>query len=203
MRSLRNWAVQVALFTWFLSSAISVQAQQPQMDWHVTDTDGRTHIPFEDPATRAVVLVFISTDCPIANAYQPKLKKLAEEYNALGVRWFMIHPDPSRTREHATEHARQFGIEVPIVIDKDQLIARSVGARVTPEVLVFTNAKEKPVYQGRIDNLHAAYGKKRVSATTHELADALRSIVDGQSIAISKTEPVGCFIAFEDKAQAP
>jgi predicted dienelactone hydrolase len=197
----RNWIVYVALAIVLQSTANLVQASQPQMDWNLKDTSGQRHAPFDDPATRAAVLVFISTDCPIANAYQPQLKKLAEEYAAQGIRWFMIHPDPSTTLERANEHARQFEIEVPIVIDNDQSIARSVGARVTPEVHVFANAEEKAVYQGRIDDLHAAYGKKRVAATTHELADALRAIVDGQPIAICKTQPVGCFIAFEDVAK--
>lgn len=200
MLSLRNWFVHIALAMLLLSGTKGVQASQPQMDWNLTDIGGRQHAPFEDPATRAVVLVFISTDCPIANAYQPQLKKLAEEYVTQGVRWFMIHPDPATTHERAADHARQFEIEVPIVVDQEQSIARGVGARVTPEVHVYVNAKKKAVYQGRIDNLNAGYGKKRPAATTHELEDALRAIVDGKPLAVSKTEPVGCFIAFKDVA---
>lgn len=201
MLSLRNWCEHLALTILLLLGTKGVQASQPQMDWKLTDTDGQQHAPFEDPATRAVVLVFISTDCPIANGYQPQLKKLAKKYVSQGVRWFMIHPDPVTTSERAAEHARQFEIEVPIVVDQEQSIARGVGARVTPEVHVFVNAKENAVYQGRIDDLHAGYGKKRPAATTHELADALQAIVDGKPIAVSKTEPVGCFIAFEEVAK--
>jgi len=119
---------------------------------------------------------------------------------AQGVRWFMIHPDPDTTTERAAEHAKQFEIAVPIVVDHDQSIARGVGARVTPEVRVFVKANEEAVYQGRINDLYAAYGKKRVAATTHDLADAITAIVDGQPIAVRKTEPVGCFIVFDDIA---
>ena len=203
MLSFRKWIVHVALAIQLFSSTIEGQAQQPHMDWKLIDIDGQQHVPFEDPTTRAVVLVFISTDCPIANAYQPKLAKLAKEYVSLGVRWFMVHPAPSTTRARAAEHAKQFGIEVPIVVDQDQSIARSIGARVTPEVHVFVNAKENAVYQGRIDDLYAAYGKKRVAATTHELADALKAIVDGQPISVTNTEAVGCFITFDDLANVP
>lgn len=198
-----NWFVLVVSAILFPSGTNGDSESQPQMEWKLTDTGGQRHAPFEDPSTRAVVLVFISTDCPIANAYHPLLKRLAEKHDAHGVRWFMIHPDPATTHGQAAEHATQFEIEVPIVIDHDQSISRCVGARVTPEVHVFVNEKEKAVYQGRIDDLHAAYGKKRSVATTHELADALNAIVDGQPIAISKTESVGCFIAFEDAAKLP
>jgi thiol-disulfide isomerase/thioredoxin len=196
-----NWLIHVALAILFQSGTQGNNPSQLQMEWTLTDTGGQRHAPFEDPSTRAVVLVFISTDCPIANAYHPLLKRLAEKHDTHGVRWFMIHPDPATTHGQAAEHATQFEIEVPIVIDHDQSISRCVGARVTPEVHVFVNEREKAVYQGRIDDLHAAYGKKRSVATTHELADALNAIVDGQRIAINKTESVGCFIAFEDAAE--
>jgi predicted dienelactone hydrolase len=194
----RNWIVLVALALVLQSATKGVHASQPQLDWKLTDIAGQRHAPFDDPTTRAVVLVFISTDCPIANAYQPLLKKLSEKHAEQGVRWFMIHPDPATTTEQAAEHSKQFEIEMPIIVDQNQSIARGVGARVTPEVFVFAKANEKAVYQGRIDDLHAAYGKKRAAATTQELADALRAIVDGQPIAVSKTEPVGCFIAFQE-----
>lgn len=174
------------------------QASPPQQDWEFTDVAGQTHAPFEDQTTRAVVLVFISVDCPIANAYQPLLKKLARQHADQGVRWFMIHPHSGTTPERATTHARQFEIEVPIVVDPQQTITRRVGARVTPEVLVFAAGEKEAAYQGRIDNLHAGFGKKRAAATTHELADALQAIVDGQPIQVKRTEPIGCFIAFED-----
>jgi len=179
-------------------AATASQASSPQQDWEFTDIAGQRQAPFEDQTTRAVVLVFISVDCPIANAYQPLLKRMAQQHADQGIRWLMIHPHSGTTPERAATHARQFEIEVPIVVDQQQKITRRIGARVTPEVLVFAAGEKEAVYQGRIDNLHAGFGKKRVAATSHELADALQAIVDGQPIQIKKTEPIGCFISFED-----
>lgn len=192
------WRVLVTAACLLNLVVTAVQASPPQQDWVFTDVAGQAHAPFEDQTTRAVVLVFISVDCPIANAYQPLLKKLARQHADQGVRWFMIHPHSGTTAARAAAHARQFEIEVPIVVDQQQTITRRVGARVTPEVLVFTNAEKEAVYQGRIDNLYAGFGKKRAAATTHELADALQAIVDGQPNQVKRTEPIGCFIAFED-----
>ncbi|MBL8890868.1 MAG: redoxin domain-containing protein [Planctomycetaceae bacterium] len=188
----------VAWVILFQLGTFDVLSAQPPREWKLTDIDGKQHVPFDDPTTLAVVLVFISTDCPIANAYQPELKKLSQKFIAQGIRWFMIHPDPDTTPERAAEHAKQFEISVPIVVDHNQSIARSVGARVTPEVHVYVKANEEAVYQGRINDLYATYGKKRVAATTHDLADALTATVDGQPVAVRKTEPVGCFIVFDD-----
>lgn len=87
---------------------------------------------------------------------------------------------------------------MPVVIGTDQSIARRAGATVTPQAFVFARNQKRPVYQGRIDNLYGAYGKKRKVATTHELADALEAVVAGRAVRITKTMPVGCFIAYAE-----
>ena len=42
----------------------------------LVDVAGQTHRPFDDPQTRAVALVFLLPDCPIANSYAPELNRL-------------------------------------------------------------------------------------------------------------------------------
>ena len=42
--------------------------------------DGSELSPFENPKVKACALVFVSTDCPIANAYLPLLEKLQSEF---------------------------------------------------------------------------------------------------------------------------
>ena len=108
----------------------------------------------------------------------------------------MIHPGPTLSIEEARKHASEFGITVPVVIDTDQSIARRAGATVTPQAFVFARNQESLLYQGRIDNLYAGYGKKRKVATTHELADALEAVVAGRAVENPKTKPVGCFISY-------
>ena len=173
-------------------------ASEPLDTWRFTDIEGKLHQPFDDKSTRGIVLVFISTDCPIANAYQPLLQRLAEKHAKNGIRLFMIHPDRELTVEKARKHASDFKIKQPVVIDTDLSLSRQVGATVTPESFVFTRGQSSPVYQGRIDNLYAGFGRKRNVATTHELADALAAVVAGLPVAISKTKPLGCFIDYSN-----
>lgn len=197
-------AAYVGIFLAFLTSLVGPATGQIETktagNWTLTDITGREHRLFGDAATKAMVLVFISTDCPIANSYQPQLQKLAKNHAADGIRWFMVHPNESTTAAQAQSHAEQFQIGIPIVLDRDLSIARRAGATVTPEVVVYCAADAPPVYQGRIDNLYADYGKKRAKATTHELDDVLAAIARGQSPAASKTDPVGCFISFQQPA---
>ncbi len=182
-----------------LTACLAAESCRADSPWQFTDIDGTMHKPFDDKSTKAIGLVFISTDCPIANSYQPELHRLADAYRQNGIQFFMIHPDPQTATDKARQHALEFDIQVPIVIDTEQKISRRVGATVTPQVFVFLRDQATPAYQGRIDNLYADYGKKRVAATTHDLADAMAAIVAGKKVERPKTEAIGCFISLQEK----
>jgi hypothetical protein len=42
----------------------------------LADVSGAAHAPFEDDATKALALIFVSADCPIANSFQPTLQEV-------------------------------------------------------------------------------------------------------------------------------
>ena len=184
------------LLSLLVFSLTTASATEADVHWKLTDIDGKVHRPFEEESTRGLVLVFISTDCPIANGYQPLLGRLANEYEKDGIRFFMIHASTTRTVEEARKHASEFGITTPVVLDTDQSITRRTGATITPQAFVFTRNKKDPVYQGRIDNLYAGFGKKRNVATTHDLEEALEAVVAGRAVQETKTKAVGCYISY-------
>lgn len=194
----RSLIVILGLFTLMFMSPSNALGHESKVNWQFTDIEGKLHKPFEDPSTTGMVLVFVSTDCPIANSYQPLLGRLYEEYAEKGIRLFQVHPDPQTSVAKARQHATEFGIESPILIDADQSLSRRVGATVTPEAFLFVRDENLAVYQGRIDNLYAGYGKKRKVATTNDLVDVMDRIVAGRPITPMKTKAVGCFIAFEN-----
>lgn len=161
--------------------------------------DGTEIEPFADlTKTKAVVLVFISTDCPIANAYLPHLQRLEAEYRSRGVQMFLVHSSSDIDETSARAHAEEFGIFLPIVLDANQVIARRVGAKVTPEAIVISHDSVKPAYRGAIDNLYAGYGKKRRAATEHYLANALNDLLARKTVSVPQTKPIGCFISFDE-----
>ena len=160
---------------------------------------GRTNVkPFEDPKTKAVVLIFISPDCPIANAYHPQLKQLDERLGPQGIRFFLVHSSRDISTIVARKHAETFDLSLPVVLDADQSIARAVNATITPEAVVLARRRSMPIYRGAIDNRYAGYGKKRRVVNQFFLNDALISYLAGESIAVPKTVPIGCFISFDD-----
>ncbi len=178
----------------WLGAAMVGWAQQPWQE--LVDLQGRRHRPWQDPKTKAVVLVFVNVDCPIANFYQPRLRQLAQRFEPRGVRFFQIHCDPAVTAQQAQEHAQQFHITMPVVMDSKQRIARALGAKITPEVFVL-DRRGQVVYRGRIDDTYVDYGKKRPRPLHHDLADALEALLAGRPVPRPRTKPVGCFIIYQ------
>ncbi len=155
------------------------------------------HQPFNEKEVKAIALIFISTDCPIANAFQPSLRQLQKAYADRGVACFMVHCSANVTSEDVRKHATDYEITMPIVIDSSQELGRLTGAKVTPEAIVIDRS-EAVRYRGLINDLYAGYGKKRRVASKHYLRDAIDSVIAGKEVFTKVTKPVGCFIYFED-----
>ena len=167
-------------------------------EWSFQLLDGSVLTPFQDTETRALVLVFTATDCPIANTYQPILANLQQQYCSQGVQFIQVHPDRDADVSRVETHAREFQIESPIVLDRELSLAKRVNAEVTPEVFLIERGNSTPAYRGAIDNLYAGFGKKRPSADNHFLADAIDSLLSNQPISVSRTKPIGCFISYDE-----
>jgi hypothetical protein len=144
---------------------------------------------------KAVVIVFTSTDCPISNRYAPEIRRLVARFGPSGIAFRLVYPNPSETRgaihEHRASYDLQHGIEA--FRDPEQALAKSSGATVTPEAVVYSGGRV--VYRGRIDDRYVDLGRERPSATVHDLADALDAVLTGKPVANRQTQAVGCFIA--------
>ena len=166
-----------------------------------TDIQGRPHAILNPPAKGISVVVFITTDCPVANSYQPTLSRLSKQFGDLGVSFFLVHPSNRVSTEAASKHANEFNIQLPIILDPEQIIARRLNAKVTPEAFVI-DEDGKTVYRGRIDDLYAGFGKKRREPTRHDLRDAISQSLAGQPIASPRTDAIGCIITYAAKSDS-
>lgn len=165
------------------------------VEWKFTDVYLKQHDPFSDTTTKAIVLIFITTDCPVANYFQPTLTRLTETYAKQKVPFFLLHSDRDTKPDVAIKHVEEFKVKAPVVLDKSQYFARRVGAKVTPEAFVI-DRKGRTVYRGRINDLYADYGKRRRTPRTNDLRDALDSFLNGEQIKVAKTKAVGCYISY-------
>ena len=100
---------------------------------------------------RAVVLVFVSTECPIANRYLPIVESLAKKFADRSVQFLAIYSSPSDTVEKIAAHQKQFKLTLPALYDREQQVLQSVGAERTAEVFAL-DGRSVIRYHGRIDD---------------------------------------------------
>lgn len=160
----------------------------------VVDLEGRAVDPLRVPAdSRAHVLVFTTTDCPISNRYAPEIARLAAAYTARGVRFWVVYPVPGDTPDKIRTHVSQFGLDLPIARDTRAALVKRTGVTVTPEVAVI-DRQGGVVYRGRVDDRYVDFGVDRPAPTTRDLDMALTNLLAGKPIEPKTTRAVGCFL---------
>ena len=137
---------------------------------------------------KATVLLFVSTRCPVSNAYNDRMKTLAEKYAVLGVSFVGIDSDQNEPKAEIASFTQAKGFSFPILMDPGNKISDAYSAHVTPEAYVL-DSKGVLVYHGRIDN-----DMDTANVRTHELADALDATLAGRPVVRAQTKAFGCSI---------
>jgi hypothetical protein len=161
---------------------------------HVTDLDGHRHTLTFETNQAALVLVFISVECPISNSYAPELQRLAREFGPKHVRFELVYPNADETAAAVRKHMEEFALPFLALRDPKRDLVNLAKVHITPEAAVFV-PNGGLVYHGRIDNRYADLGVARPEATEHDLRDVLTAIVNGKPVPHSSTRAIGCSIA--------
>ena len=156
-------------------------------DIELTDLAGTVHKPVSPPDAAVHVLVFLTTDCPIANAYAPRIQQLIRQFAGTPTQFFLVHVDPDVTPDVAQSHAAEYGYQSPILLDHQHELVRHTGVTVTPEAAVIAPGGQL-VYRGRIDNWYGDLGKKRPRPTRHELHDALKAVLADSPVEVPRPD---------------
>jgi hypothetical protein len=158
------------------------------------DLDGLPRVPLQATTDIEVsVMIFITTDCPIANGYTPQIQALIASYKDKPVRFCLVHVDPEVSAEDARIHAEDYGHTGSILLDPKHLLVKAAGATNTPDAAVFLG--ETLQYCGRINDWYGDLGRKRPQPTTRDLADAIDAVLAGDPVATPWPPAVGCAIA--------
>lgn len=159
----------------------------------IADLDGESHQPLRTGLAKASVVIFITTDCPIANKYCPEIARIRSDYDEKQVKIILAHVDPDITPAAARTHASEYGLPCPIVIDAQHYLVKETGATRTPEAVVITG-EGHIAYRGRINDQFQALGDRKNQIANHDLRAALDAILAGEEVKQPRTEAVGCVI---------
>ena len=176
-------------------AAVLPPHQQPPS---ITTVDGQVVDPLRaEQGVRATALIFIRTDCPVANQAAPEIERVRAMYADRGVRFWRVYVDPRESTDRIQAHGREYGLLAPAIRDPDHALVRRAGVHVTPEaaVYVFDGNDPRLTYRGRIDDRVVDLGRNRPRATRFDLRDALESALVHQAPALITTPAAGCEIA--------
>jgi peroxiredoxin len=162
-------------------------------EFHLPDTRGQTVSLADFKGKKAVAVVFVGTECPINNAFMPRLAELSRTYTPRGVQFLAISSNHQDTTERVAEHARKYEVPFPVLKDADNVVADRFGARRTPEVFLL-DATRTVRYRGRIDD-QFGIGYKRAQPTRRDLAEAIDELLAGKAVSRPTTPVAGCVIA--------
>ena len=158
------------------------------------DLAGRSVDPLGESGVRATVLLFVRSDCPIANRYAPEIGRIYEDFARQDVSFWLVYPDPDETPETIRRHLQAYSFPDRALRDPDHVLVGLAGATITPEVAVF-NPEKAMIYRGRIDDRYAALGRARPAPTRRDLKDMLDALIAGGTPRSRTTKAVGCLIA--------
>ncbi|WP_182864561.1 redoxin domain-containing protein [Rhodopirellula sp. JC639] len=155
------------------------------------DLDGRLRRLGERGDTKAVVVTFMSTQCPISNGYLPRLNEMSSRYRRSGVEFYGVVSDPSVTRADAIAHRDTYKVRFPVLFDGSGELRLALAPTHTPQTFVI-NQRGRVIYSGAIDDRYVQLGRKKETAETEYLDDAIRSAIEGTPILVPSTQPIGC-----------
>lgn len=134
------------------------------------------------------VVAFISTTCPISNAFNDRLSALYRDYSAKGIQFIILNANANELPSAVAEHAKSAGFPFPVMKDAGNQAADLFGAMATPETYVI-DSKGILRYHGYIDD---SVNEARVK--NRGLRSAIDAVLAGKPVAQPETKAFGCTI---------
>ncbi len=209
MRVLSSLALSAAVAV-FVSSAAAVETKSDASkspdtkslvggkvdNFALKDFRGQPHSLSDFKDKKAVVVVFLGAECPLAKLYAPRLQQMSEEFAAKGIAFVGIDANRQDSPTELDAYARIHQVKFPILKDVGNTVADRFGATRTPEVFVL-DPQGIVRYHGRIDGQYsfgAGVGYAQPKLERRDLAEALTELTAGKPISVASTEVKGCLI---------
>jgi peroxiredoxin len=167
----------------------------PAPEWkNLIGIDDKRH-GLADCKKKLVVLVFFANHCPVAAAYEARLKQLAADYRERDVELVAISVSrlESDRLEKMKERAKDSQLPFPYLHDPSQSTGHRYGATATPQIFVL-NSERRIAYMGAFDD----QWKDAAKVETPYARAAIDALLAGMPPEIRETKPVGCAIEYAD-----
>src|SRR6267142_6165822 len=102
-------------------------------DFSLPDTNGKSQSLNSLKGKNGSVLIFISAQCPVSNAYNERMEALAQDFAKRGISVIGINANATESAEMVKAHASEKHLTFPVLKDPGNKIADKLGATRTPE----------------------------------------------------------------------
>lgn len=166
--------------------AQTIAPETPVAGFRVTDMHGRSQ-RFQSLKGKVTVVVFLSTRCPMSNAFNYRRNTLFHDFHGR-VRFIFVDSNSNESLEEIRTYSRSVGFDFPVFRDTHGEAADHLGARATTDTFVLDN-KGIVRYRGYIED-----APNPARTTKQGLRLAIESVLGGQQVALAQTRPIGCAI---------
>ena len=142
------------------------------------------------------IVVFTCNHCPYVVGSEPRIEAMAERARSEGLGFAGINSnDPvnyeSDSWDNMVKRANR-GMSYSYLHDDSQDTARAYGAERTPEFYLI-DSSGSVVYRGRLDDSP----RDPSHTTSSDLSNAMDDLTAGRSIAVSRTNSIGCSVKWK------
>jgi peroxiredoxin/mono/diheme cytochrome c family protein len=170
---------------------------KPVADFMLKDIAGKEWSLYKQK-NKATVIVFLSCECPMSNAYVKPIGDLVAKYKDKGVAVIGINANKEESTTQIAAHAKEFGITIPILKDDDLVAAKLLGVKVNPEAVVLDD-KFVVRYRGRIDDGYTERMRPAPKTTRFDVTAALDELLVGKPVSVAYAQAFGCPLPLEPK----
>ena len=177
--------------------AYTLQIGDQAPDFSLKATDGKGYKLNDFPESRFLVVFFTCNHCPYVLGSDEITRQSANRFQPFNVKFVGINSNSVNTYsedsyENMVQRMNDNHFPWIYLHDPSQEIALVYGALRTPHFFIF-NQDRNLVYTGRgVDQ-----PRESSKITVNDLDRALNELVEGRTVSIPMTNPIGCTIKWE------
>jgi peroxiredoxin len=176
------------LFVFSFTAIFAGDSPKVFENFSLKDYNGKEHALSDFSESKAIVIMFIATQCPVSNDYNERMAKIYADYKDKNIAFVGINSNKQEDVEEIKEHAAENGLDFIVLKDWENKIADVFEASFTPEIYVLST-KFELLYHGRIDD-----SRKESKVEKQDLRTALDEILAGKEVTVTETKAFGCTI---------
>jgi peroxiredoxin len=179
--------IAIALLTGLSAFAGAAPIGAPAAAFSLEDVRGN-RVNYSPHDGRITVIVFISTRCPMSNAFNYRINSLYTEFSRRGVKFLVVNSNADESLDEVRRHAERMEYDFPVYKDENNVVADLFGAIATPDSVVL-DEKGMLRYHGIIED-----GANPQRSTKRPLRLAVEALIEHHEVFEPVTHGRGCAI---------